>query len=81
VTRDAAATTRAAEPHLDGDIVAIHVVEKAGGAVDKAGVEQREEEAEKAFDVLRDAFGDIETGSDTGRTSPTPSSPRPTTTT
>ncbi|SFR93984.1 Nucleotide-binding universal stress protein, UspA family [Halomicrobium zhouii] len=58
---DAAATARAVDPHLDGDIVAVHVVEKAGGAMDKAGVEQREEAAEKAFDVLRDALGDIET--------------------
>jgi len=58
---DAAATARAAAPHLDGEIVAVHVVEKAGGAMDKAGVEQREEAAEEAFDVLRETFGDVET--------------------
>lgn len=58
---DAAATARAAEPHLDGEIIAVHVVEKAGGAPDKASVEQRELEAESAFDVLRAELGDIET--------------------
>ena len=58
---DAAATARAADSYLDGEIIAINVVEKAGGAPDKASVEQREAEAEKAFDVLRDALGDVET--------------------
>jgi len=60
---DASATVRAIEDYRNDDteIVAINVVEKAGGAPDKAGVEQRELEAEDAFDVLRDALGDIET--------------------
>lgn len=31
----------------------VHVIEKAGGAPDKAGVEQRREHANKAFDVFR----------------------------
>ncbi len=58
---DARATVRAVAPHADGEIIAVHVVEKAGGAPDKASVEQREQEAEAAFDVLRDALGDVET--------------------
>lgn len=60
---DAVATARAAEGHLDDDteIVAINVVEKAGGAPDKAGVEQRELEAEDAFAALREHLGEIET--------------------
>jgi nucleotide-binding universal stress UspA family protein len=58
---DAAETTTAVEPYLDGEIIAVNVVEKAGGAPDKASVEQRELEAEKAFDALRDVLGDVET--------------------
>jgi len=33
---------------------AVHVIEKAGGAPDKAGVEQREEYAEEIFAAVRD---------------------------
>jgi len=58
---DAAATARAVGDREFGSIVAIHVVEKAGGAPDKASVEQREAEADAAFDVLRDELGDVET--------------------
>jgi len=58
---DAATTAAAVEPYLDGEIIAVNVVEKAGGAPDKASVEQRELEAEAAFDALRDRLGDIET--------------------
>jgi nucleotide-binding universal stress UspA family protein len=46
---DAEATCRAVKPYLEGEVVAVHVIEKAGGAPDKAGVEQREQEAEKVF--------------------------------
>ena len=46
-------------------MIAVHAVEKTGGAPDKASVEQREAAAEAAFDVLRDALrdalGDVET--------------------
>jgi nucleotide-binding universal stress UspA family protein len=60
---DAESTMRAIDGHFDDDteVVTVHVVEKAGGAPDKAGVEQRELEAEEAFDVVRDALGDVET--------------------
>ncbi|WP_226010385.1 universal stress protein [Halomicrobium salinisoli] len=57
---DAQATARAVQAHLDDDsrVIAVHVIEKAGGAPDKAGVEQRELEAEESFDALRDGLGD-----------------------
>lgn len=55
---DAAATCRAVEPYATGEIVALHVIEKAGGAPDKASVEQREEYAAEIFDVVRDRLGD-----------------------
>ncbi len=53
---DAEATCRAAQPYLSGSVHAVHVIEKAGGAPDKASVEQREEVAESAFDALRDCL-------------------------
>ncbi|XVH32047.1 universal stress protein [Haloferacaceae archaeon DSL9] len=37
--------------------VVVYVVEKAGGGIDKASVEQREDAAEKAFDAMRDRAG------------------------
>jgi nucleotide-binding universal stress UspA family protein len=49
---DARATCRAARGYLSGSVVAVHVIEKAGGAPDKAGVQQREEYAEECFDAL-----------------------------
>lgn len=58
---DASATAAAVEPYLDGEIIALNVIEKAGGAPDKAAVEQREEVAEEAFAVLRNRLGEIET--------------------
>ncbi|WP_129113186.1 universal stress protein [Halegenticoccus tardaugens] len=54
---DAETTARAAVPRIaavDGEMVVVHVVEKAGGAPDKASVEQREEVAADAFSVVRD---------------------------
>jgi len=54
---DARATSRAVQPYLDGEtseIVIVHVIEKAGGAPDKAGIEQREEHAEGIFEVVRE---------------------------
>ncbi|NHN41243.1 universal stress protein [Halorubellus sp. JP-L1] len=52
---DAEATLSALLPRLDAgtSIVVCHVVEKAGGGIDKASVEQREERAEEIFDVVR----------------------------
>jgi len=60
---DAAATVRAIETYLtdDTEVVAINVVEKAGGAPDKASVEQRELEAEDAFAIVRDHLDNVET--------------------
>jgi len=55
---DAEATARALEGHEFGAALAVHVVEKAGGAPDKAGVEQREEAARDAFAALRDHLAD-----------------------
>jgi nucleotide-binding universal stress UspA family protein len=55
---DARATCRAAESYLTGSAVAVHVIEKAGGAPDKAGVEQREEHAAEVFAAIRDCLGD-----------------------
>jgi nucleotide-binding universal stress UspA family protein len=54
---DAVETCRVAFPRIaaaGGRAVVVHVVEKAGGAPDKASVEQREEAAEEAFAVVRD---------------------------
>jgi nucleotide-binding universal stress UspA family protein len=52
---DARATARALQHHLaDGaDVLVVNVVEKAGGAPDKASVEQREDVADAAFDTFR----------------------------
>jgi len=55
---DARATARALDGHEVGSALAVNVVEKAGGAPDKASVEQREEVAEEAFAVLEAALGD-----------------------
>jgi nucleotide-binding universal stress UspA family protein len=55
---DAAATCEALSAHDVGSVVAVHVIEKAGGAPDKAGVEQREEYAEEIFAVVRDRMPD-----------------------
>ncbi|UWG48630.1 Nucleotide-binding protein, UspA family [Halanaeroarchaeum sp. HSR-CO] len=55
---DAAATCEVAVPHVaaaGGSLTAVYVVEKAGGAIDKASVEQREEFAEEAFEAVRSA--------------------------
>ncbi|MFB6206853.1 MAG: universal stress protein [Haloglomus sp.] len=55
---DARATARALAPHLDGTatVTVVYVVEKAGGAIDKAGVEQRELAAEEAFGAFEDTL-------------------------
>jgi nucleotide-binding universal stress UspA family protein len=58
---DADATCRALDRYGPGAVVAVHVVEKAGGAPDKASVEQREEVAAEAFAVVHETFPDAET--------------------
>jgi nucleotide-binding universal stress UspA family protein len=53
---DVEATMRALRPYLEsrgGDATVIKVIEKAGGAPDKASVEQREEHAQEIFNVAR----------------------------
>jgi len=58
---DARATARAARPQLEragGRATLVHVVEKAGGAPDKAGVEQRERYAGETFAAVREVLAD-----------------------
>ena len=58
---DAEATMRAVRPYLEsvgGNVTVINVIEKAGGAPDKASVEQRKEYAHEIFDSARGAFED-----------------------
>lgn len=56
---DARATARALATHAPATerVTLVHVIEKAGGAADKAGVEQRKEAAETAFTAFRAAYG------------------------
>lgn len=63
---DARATCRAVEPYLtDGSsVVAVHVVEKAGGGIDKASVEQREENAERIFETVTERLGGRDVSTD-----------------
>lgn len=65
---DAAATMAALVPYIEVDdatVIAVNVIEKAGGAPDKASVEQRELYAEDIFSVvtreLADSDVDLET--------------------
>jgi nucleotide-binding universal stress UspA family protein len=60
---DARVTSRALRTHFDLDeidVTLVYVVEKAGGAPDKASVEQREEVAENVFAATRDELPDVE---------------------
>jgi nucleotide-binding universal stress UspA family protein len=76
---DAERTLAAAFPHVaaaGGRATVLHVIEKAGGAPDKAPLEQREELAEEIFVDVREAAAaagvDVETelhyGTDVGET-------------
>lgn len=62
---DAEATARAIHHYADEDseVIVAHVVEKGGGAPDKASVEQREQYAEEAYEtfqaVLPDGWGTV----------------------
>ncbi|CQH60112.1 UspA domain protein [Halobacterium hubeiense] len=58
---DAQTTMDAVLPRVreaGGRVVAVHVVEKGGGTIDKASVEQREAYAEGVFGVVEDACTD-----------------------
>lgn len=58
---DANATARAVTPYLDseiGELIAVHVIEKAGGAPDKASVEHRQLQAEDIFSILAEGLAD-----------------------
>lgn len=61
---DARNTARALNPYLDqiSHLTLMYVVEKAGGAPDKASVEQREDFAEEIFDTFEVTLdeGDVE---------------------
>jgi nucleotide-binding universal stress UspA family protein len=58
---DARTTAHAVLPYLndtDGYAVVGNVIEKAGGAPDKASVEQREEYAEELFAIVEEIFAE-----------------------
>lgn len=60
---DAEATAKALAPYVesaDGVVIAVHVIEKAGGAPDKASVEQRELHAEELFEIVADELADVD---------------------
>lgn len=60
---DAAATTSALVSQVDavhGTVIAVHVIEKANGALDKASVEQREQDTVAIFDIVRDELSHTE---------------------
>ncbi len=75
---DAETTCEAVVPYLvdGGRVITVHVIEKAGGAPDKASVEQREGRAEEIFETVTERFAgteiDVETqllyGTDVART-------------
>ncbi|WP_284007509.1 universal stress protein [Haloarcula pelagica] len=58
---DAESSARALADQEYGEVVVVNVIEKAGGAPDKAGVEQRELAAEEMFEAAKSVLGDIET--------------------
>lgn len=63
-TEDAEATAAALVPYVEpgtGTIIAVHVIEKAGGAPDKASVEQRELRAQEIFETVTEGLADTET--------------------
>lgn len=54
---DAVATCKAVLPHVataGGRLLAVHVIEKGGGAPDKASVEQRREVVDELFETARE---------------------------
>jgi nucleotide-binding universal stress UspA family protein len=59
---DARVSAEALAPYLEGPttVLVAHVIEKAGGAVDKASVEQREGAATEAFDAFVSVMEDAD---------------------
>lgn len=58
---DAEATAATLVPYVEGTdstVIAVHVIEKAGGAPDKASVEQREQWAQDMFAAISDGLSD-----------------------
>lgn len=57
---DARATSQALEPYLSDveRVTAVHVVEKAGGAMDKAPMEKRREDAAAFLAIVDSRLGD-----------------------
>ena len=57
---DAAATAATLRSYvaMDSTVIAVHVIEKAGGAPDKASVEQREQRAAEIFSIITEEFDD-----------------------
>ena len=64
---DAAATASALEPYGPAHVTALHVVEKGGGAPDKAPVEQSEALAADAYAAVRSVFPDADDHTAYGR--------------
>jgi len=65
---DAETTMDAVLPRVQaagGSVIVVHVIEKAGGAPDKASVEQREAYAEDVFDVVRAACAESDVDCET----------------
>lgn len=57
---DARRTARALEPYDPAHVTGLHVVEKGEGVPDKTPVEYSEDEAEAAFEAIRDVFPDAD---------------------
>ncbi|MDR9430915.1 MAG: universal stress protein [Natronomonas sp.] len=63
---DAEQTCAALEPHLDevSSVLAVHVIEKGGGGIDKAPLAKREEDAAEILGIVEETLGenaDVET--------------------
>ncbi|ACV11388.1 UspA domain protein [Halorhabdus utahensis DSM 12940] len=65
---DAAATAAALAPYIDAPdrtVIAVHVIEKADGALDKASVEQREADAEAMFGIVTEGLDGVDAALET----------------
>ncbi|RKD93256.1 universal stress protein [Halopiger aswanensis] len=59
--KDATATCRGLESYVGAEtetITVVHVIEKAGGYMDKAPLEAREQQAERVFEIVEGHFAD-----------------------